>query len=76
MARTSKKRETPLAAFCQSAGIAVSKLARRADMSTPHLFDVFTGVAMPKQSTMDRLRRAAQEILGRAVSIDEMFFGQ
>lgn len=76
MASTRKRApQTPVAVFCRREGITTSKLARRADMATPHVFAVLAGKAEPKQSTIEKLQRAASEILGRTVSVDEMFFG-
>jgi len=66
---------TRIAVFCEREGLAISRLARKADMSTPHLFGIVAGNSSPKESTMERLRRAASELLARDVSVLEMFFG-
>jgi hypothetical protein len=70
------KRAAPrsrLDSFLREAPFSAGKLARAADMPVQHLSDLRAGRSEAKVSTVDRLVRAAERLLGRRVEIRDLF---
>lgn len=66
--------KTQLDAFLRQFPLPAGVLARRAEMADQYLSELRTGgVKNPQAKTIGRIRRAASELLGREVQLEELF---
>jgi transcriptional regulator with XRE-family HTH domain len=73
MALRKTKPRHRLKSFLRTRGLTVAGVAREAKMSAPHLFDILAGRTEPKESTIERVRRAISQLLGGDVDVREIF---
>ncbi len=69
----SEQPKTRLARFVAAENLSTSRLSRAADVNASYLFALKAGASEPTRPVMEKVRCAAAELLGRDVSVTELF---
>ena len=71
--RLAGESDTKLARFIADHQLSTSRFSRVADVNPTYFGDVKAGRSEPTRPVMERIRRAAELLLGRPVQVDDLF---